>query len=179
VNHHLGKEIIMLATRKIVIAAPAAAGLLLAACSSSGGSGSSAPVPPATGDAVSAHQTSLGTILVDGRGRTVYVFANDKPNVSTCSGACAADWPPVAAPSPAPTSLPGVNGALSTTTRSDGSHQLTVAGHPVYTFSGDSAAGQTNGQGITLNGGLWTVVSPAGAPDAHPTGAAATSGPTY
>ena len=171
----------MFDARKAAILAVAAAGLALAACSSSGGSpASSAPVPPSTGDAVSAQPTSLGTILVNGQGRTVYVFANDKTTASTCNGACAADWPPVTAPSPLPTSVPGVSGALGSTTRSDGSHQLTVAGHPVYTFSGDSAAGQTNGQGITLNGGLWTVVSPAGAPEAHPAGAATTASvPTY
>jgi predicted lipoprotein with Yx(FWY)xxD motif len=169
----------MFKTRNVVVLSLATAGLVLTgACSSSGGSGSSGPVPPATGKVVSAQSTSLGTILVDGRGRTVYVFANDKANVSNCAGACAADWPPVAAPSPLPASLPGVTGALGTTARSDGSHQLTVAGHPVYTFSGDSAAGQTNGQGITLNGGLWTVVSPSGAPDAHPAGAA-TPAPGY
>jgi predicted lipoprotein with Yx(FWY)xxD motif len=73
-----------------------------------------------------------------------------------------------------------VSGTLGTTTRSDGSHQLSVAGHPVYTFSGDSAPGQTNGQGINLNGGLWTVVSPSGAPDANPAGATTQPpGPTY
>jgi predicted lipoprotein with Yx(FWY)xxD motif len=159
---------------------------LIAACGSSGGSTSSggsstsAPVPPATGTAVSAQSTSLGTILVNGKGRTVYVFANDKANVSNCNGSCAADWPPVPAPSPLPSSLSGVTGALGTVTRSDGSHQLSIAGHPVYTFSGDSAAGQTNGQGINLNGGLWTVVTPAGAPDASPAGATSQpSGTTY
>jgi predicted lipoprotein with Yx(FWY)xxD motif len=66
--------------------------------------------------------------------------------------------------------LPGVSGALGSTTRSDGTEQLTVGGHPVYTFQGDSAPGQTNGQGITIDGGLWTVVSPAGAPVAGDAG---------
>lgn len=170
----------MFKARSVVLLSLLMVGLVLTgACGDSGGSGggsgSAGPVPSATGDAVSAQSTSLGTILVDGQGRTVYVFANDKPNVSNCDGACAADWPPVAAPSPLPASLPGVSGALGTTDRSDGSHQLTVAGHPVYTFSGDSAAGQTNGQGLTLNGGLWTVVSPSGAPDKNPAGAATTA----
>jgi predicted lipoprotein with Yx(FWY)xxD motif len=162
----------MLRTRNVVLVSLATAGLALTgACSSSGGSGSSGAAPPATGKPVSAQSTSLGTILVDGRGRTVYVFANDKANVSSCDGACAADWPPVPAPSSLPASLPGVKGKIGMTARSDGSHQLTVAGHPVYTFSGDSAAGQTKGQGVTLNGGLWTVVLPSGAPDANPVGA--------
>jgi predicted lipoprotein with Yx(FWY)xxD motif len=163
-------------TRDVVLVSLTTAGLVLtAACSGSGSGSSSSPpasAPPATGDAVSAQSTQLGTILVDGRGRTVYVFANDQVDQSTCDGACATDWPPVTAPSTLPASLPGVTGELGTTTRSDGSHQLSVAGHPLYTFSGDSAAGQTNGQGITLNGGLWTVVLPSGQPDTHPTGAA-------
>jgi predicted lipoprotein with Yx(FWY)xxD motif len=168
---------IMLTRRNVVLPALAAAvAALSSACSSSGGPSGSGPTPPATGKAISAQSTSLGTILVDGRGRTVYVFANDKTNVSTCDGACAADWPPVQAPSPPPSPPQGVTGALGTTTRSDGTRQLTVAGHPLYTFSGDSAAGQTKGQGITLNGGLWTVVSPAGAPDEN---AAANGIPGY
>jgi predicted lipoprotein with Yx(FWY)xxD motif len=165
----------MIKMRRVAVLSFATAGLAVtAACSSSGGhgSGGSTPVPPTTGNAVNPHSTSLGTILVDGRGRTVYVFANDKSDVSTCNGACAADWPPLPAPSPLPTSLPGISGRLGTTTRSDGSHQLTVAGHPVYTFAGDTSPGQTKGQGITLNGGLWTVVSPSGSPDTKPAGAA-------
>jgi predicted lipoprotein with Yx(FWY)xxD motif len=156
----------MLTWANVVLLTIATSGAALSsACGSSDGSNGSGPTPSATGTAISAQPTSLGTILVDGRGRTVYVFANDKTNASTCDGACAADWPPVPSPSPLPASPPGVQGALGTTTRSDGSRQLSVAGHPLYTFSGDSAAGQTKGQGITLNGGLWTVVSPAGAPD--------------
>jgi predicted lipoprotein with Yx(FWY)xxD motif len=166
----------MLARRNVVLLTLAAGVALSSACSSSGGSSGSGPTPQATGEAISAQSTSLGKILVDGRGRTVYVFANDKTNVSTCDGACAADWPPVPAPSPLPASPPGVPGALGTTARSDGTSQLTVAGHPLYTFSGDSAAGQTKGQGITLNGGLWTVVSPAGTPDKN---AASTGIPGY
>ena len=166
----------MLTRRNVVLPALAAAVVALSsACSSSGGSTGSGPTPSATGKAISAQSTSLGTILVDGRGRTVYVFANDKTNASTCDGACAADWPPVPAPAPLPASPPGVMGALGTTDRSDGPRQLTVAGHPLYTFSGDSAAGQTKGQGITLNGGLWTVVTPAGGPDKN-AGTAASSG---
>jgi predicted lipoprotein with Yx(FWY)xxD motif len=137
-----------------------------------------APVPQATGAdpaesllqpaAISAQPTSLGTILVDGKGRTVYEFANDKDGMSACVEAYSANWPFVPAPASLPASLPGVTGTLGTTTRPDGARQLTVAGHPVYTFVGDSAPGQTNGQGINLNGGLWTVVSPADASVANP-----------
>jgi predicted lipoprotein with Yx(FWY)xxD motif len=169
----------MIRTRKAMALSVATAGLaLIAACGDSGKSNSTGQAPAATGAVVSAQPTSLGTILVDGKGRTVYVFANDKTNASTCTGSCATDWPPVSAPAQLPATVSGVTGALGTTTRTDGSHQLTVAGHPVYTFSGDSAAGQTNGQGLTLNGGLWTVVLPSGAPDPHPSGTgAANPGP--
>jgi predicted lipoprotein with Yx(FWY)xxD motif len=175
-------ESIMIKTRRVVTLSVATAGLaVVAACSRSGahGSGGSTPAPPNTGKAVSAHSSPLGPILVDGQGRTVYVFANDNTNVSTCTGACAADWPPVPAPSSLPCALPGVSAALGTTTRSDGSHQLTVAGHPVYRFAGDTSPGQTKGQGITLNGGLWTVVSPSGSPDTKPAAATPTSRSGY
>jgi predicted lipoprotein with Yx(FWY)xxD motif len=164
--------------------AAAALALTAAGCaSSSDGSAGPPPVPAATGEPVCAQPTSLGTILVDGTGRTVYDFANDKNSASTCTdAACTANWPFVPAPAALPASLPGVTGALGSTTRPDGASQLTVAGHPVYTFAGDSAPGQTNGQGQTLNGGLWTVVSSAGAPITNPgpAGAArAPSGPGY
>jgi hypothetical protein len=64
-----------------------------------------------------------------------------------------------------PASLPGVTGTLGTTTRDDGSKQLTVAGHPLYTYAGDSKAGQTKGQNLDINGGLWTVVAANGSSD--------------
>jgi predicted lipoprotein with Yx(FWY)xxD motif len=159
-------------TRRVMVSAVAAAGLaLIAACGDSSKPTAAEPPPSPTAAVISAQATPLGTILVNDKGRTVYVFGNDKTSASTCNGACAANWPPVVAPATVPSSAPGVTGALGTTTRSDGSKQLTVAGHPVYTFGGDSAAGQTNGQGINLDGGLWTVVQPSGAPDPHPAGA--------
>ncbi len=176
--------------RRIGVLSLAAAAVALAAAGCSNGSGSSggsagaapaAPAPSASGEVVSAQATSLGTVLVDAQGRTVYDFANDKTSASTCTGPCAANWPPVPAPASVPASVPGVTGKLGSTTRAGGARQLTVAGHPVYTFAGDSAPGQTNGQGKVLDGGLWTVVSPAGAPEAHPAGTATSpsTGPSY
>jgi predicted lipoprotein with Yx(FWY)xxD motif len=164
--------------RHVLVLSVAAAALAAAGCSSDSGGGAAGPTPTANGDAVSAQATSLGSILVDGRGRTVYEFANDTSSKSTCTDACAAVWLPVAAPATVPASEPGVTGKLGTTSRPDGSRQLTVAGHPVYTFTGDSAAGQTNGQNQVLNGGLWTVVSPAGAP-LRTTASSGNSGPSY
>ena len=157
--------------RRILALSVAAAALTVAGCSSDSSGAAPGPIPTANGDAVSAQATSLGSILVDGRGRTVYEFANDTGSTSTCTGSCASVWLPVAAPATLPASEPGVTGKLGSTTRSDGARQLTVAGHPVYTFAGDSAPGQTNGQGKVLDGGLWTVVSPAGTPEANPVGA--------
>ena len=162
--------------RHVLVLSVAAAALAAAGCSSDSSGGTAGPTPTANGDAVSAQATSLGSILVDGRGRTVYEFANDTNGMSACTGGCAANWPPVAAPSPIPTSLPGVTGQVGMITRTDWTSQLTVAGHPLYTFVGDTAPGQTNGQGKVLNGGLWTVASAAGAPVAG-AGAGASAAP--
>jgi predicted lipoprotein with Yx(FWY)xxD motif len=160
-GHHLG-----------VTSMAVAALRLTAACSSSPGTTPAAPgTPTASGATVSAQPTVLGTILVDAQGRTGYHFPNDETSASSCTGACAANWPFVPAPASLPVSLPGVTGKLGTTIRVGSARQLTVAGHPVYTFAGDSAPGQANGQGKVLDGGLWTVVSPAGTPEANPVGA--------
>jgi predicted lipoprotein with Yx(FWY)xxD motif len=144
---------------------------LTAACSAGAYGGtstaaSSAPMPAPNGGAavVATASTALGTILVDGTGRTIYDFARDTGTMSTCDGSCQSIWPPVAAPAALPASLPGVSGQLGETTRGDGSRQLTIAGHPVYTYAGDKAPGDAKGQGIRLNGGVWNVVSPAGLP---------------
>jgi predicted lipoprotein with Yx(FWY)xxD motif len=166
-NRHLGARGRRIAATCLGIAAFA---LAAAGCSmgSAGYGATTAPAAsaaaPATGGAIATQASALGMILVDGSGRTVYEFANDANGTSACTGQCAANWPPVAAPSPLPTSLPGVTGQLGMITRDDGTSQLTVAGHPLYTFAGDTAPGQTNGQGKTLDGGLWTVASAAGAP---------------
>ena len=106
----------------------------------------------------------LGTILVDGKGMTIYRFAPDKPGKSVCNGSCTTYWPPVKAPATVPSSLPGVTGKLGTTTRDDGSKQLTVAGHPLYTYAGDKKPGQATGQNTNINGGLWTVLGADGTP---------------
>ncbi len=104
----------------------------------------------------------LGAIVVNSQGRTVYMFAADSPGHSTCSGECLEYWPVVPAPAALPASVPGVTAAVGSLARADGTRQLTLGGWPLYTFSGDSAAGQTNGQGKNGSGGLWWVLSPAG-----------------
>jgi predicted lipoprotein with Yx(FWY)xxD motif len=146
--------------------------LVLAACggSSSGGSSSSsttsksaAPATTSTGaPVITAKSSSLGTFLVDSKGRTLYLFDADKGAMSTCNGACAADWPPLTT-KVAPKAGTGVKSSLlSTSKRSDGTLEVTYAGHPLYYFAGDTSAGQTTGQGSGSFGAPWWVVSPAG-----------------
>jgi len=99
------------------------------------------------------------TVLADANGRTLYWFAPDTAARSACHGSCAAYWPPVKGPA---TAGPGVTGTLSALTRPDGSVQAAYDGHPLYTYVGDSAPGQANGNGLNLNGGLWHEVTASG-----------------
>jgi predicted lipoprotein with Yx(FWY)xxD motif len=99
------------------------------------------------------------TVLADANGRTLYWFAPDTAARSACYGSCAAYWPPVKGPA---TAGPGVTGTLSVLTRSDGSVQAAYDGHPLYTYVGDSAPGQANGNNLNLNGGLWHEVPASG-----------------
>jgi predicted lipoprotein with Yx(FWY)xxD motif len=123
--------------------------------------------PAAAAGTIGTASTSLGTVLVSG-GRTVYLFEKDTPASgstpasSACTGACATAWPPVTATG-APHAGPGVQAdLLGTTTRPDGSTEVTYAGHPLYWFSGDAAPGDVNGQGSTAFGAGWYVVAPNG-----------------
>jgi predicted lipoprotein with Yx(FWY)xxD motif len=113
---------------------------------------------PAT---VGVENSSLGKVLDDSQGRTLYLFQRDNGTKSACSGACATNWPPLRSANPTVGS--GANDSMiGTTKRSDGKPQVTYNGHPLYTFKGDSSAGATSGQGINAFGGLWYAVSPAG-----------------
>jgi predicted lipoprotein with Yx(FWY)xxD motif len=160
--------------RGAVLALPAlfAAALSLAACSPGGASGpygnaapspSKAPAPAASSTALAVRQTSLGTILTDGRGFTLYAFDADKGTMSNCSGACAAAWPPETTTGTDPQVGSGVTQSLvGRTTRADGTTQLTYAGRPLYLFKGDSAPGSTNGDGSTAFGARWDALTATG-----------------
>jgi len=104
----------------------------------------------------------IGTFLVDGHGRTLYLFQKDKTTRSTCSGACATDWPPLLTSGKAKASGSVRKALLGTTKRSDGSTQVTYKGHPLYTYSGDQKAGDTNGQAVSAYGARWYAVLPSG-----------------
>jgi predicted lipoprotein with Yx(FWY)xxD motif len=107
-------------------------------------------------------KTSLGRILVDSKGRTLYDFPPDKGGMSSCYGACAALWPPLTTAT-TPHAGAGIRAALlGTTKRSDGKLQVTYNGHPLYFFVTDTRPGQTAGQGVNQFGAPWWVLSPAG-----------------
>jgi predicted lipoprotein with Yx(FWY)xxD motif len=167
---------------RAVFALPAVfvAAVGLAACSSAGaadpsssptggapGYGSTAPSPskvaPASGTALAVRTTSLGKILTDGRGFTVYAFDADKGTKSACSGACATAWPPVTATGTTPKVGTGVKQSLvGEATRADGTRQLTYAGRPLYLFQGDSAPGNTSGDGSQAFGARWDALTAKG-----------------
>jgi predicted lipoprotein with Yx(FWY)xxD motif len=108
---------------------------------------------------VATAESDHGTILVDGEGRTLYVFGNDEPGVSNCADACAEAWPPLVGE---PEAGEGVDEALlGTIEREDGETQVTVNELPLYYFAQDAAPGDTNGQGLN---DVWWVVSPEGEP---------------
>ncbi len=103
-----------------------------------------------------AQNAKLGKFLADGDGRTLYLFTKDTPNTSNCNDKCAQTWPPVL-PSGKPTLKDGVSDALiGTTTRKDGTSQLTYNGWPVYYYAPDVTPGDTNGQAV---GKVWWVIS--------------------
>jgi predicted lipoprotein with Yx(FWY)xxD motif len=125
------------------------------------GASAAAAGPAAAATAGTLKTASIGrvTVLTNADGLTLYWFAPDTATRSACYGTCAAYWPPVTGPA---TAGPGVTGTLSTVTRSDGSVQAAYDGHPLYTYVGDRAPGQANGNGIDLNGGFWHEVTASG-----------------
>jgi predicted lipoprotein with Yx(FWY)xxD motif len=140
-----------------VIAAVSVVALAVLAASVAAAAG---PATTTQAGALKAVRIGAVTVLADAKGRTLYWFAPDTATRSACYGSCAAYWPPVKGPSRAG---PGVTGRLSTLTRSDGSVQAAYDGHLLYTYVGDSAPGQANGNGLNLNGGLWHEVTVSGA----------------
>jgi predicted lipoprotein with Yx(FWY)xxD motif len=180
-----------------VAGAVGAAGLTLlaAACgstSSTSASGASTSAPAASAPAASApasapasaaptvamlktDQTSLGTVLTDAQGFTVYWFAKDTPTSSECSGACAAAWPPVLG---MPQAASGVTltGKLGEIMRSGGAMQATYEGHPLYLYAGDTQPGQVNGNAVDGFGALWYAIKIGSQTTTSTTGSGSSSG---
>jgi predicted lipoprotein with Yx(FWY)xxD motif len=138
--------------------------ILVAACGSSTPStAATSPSPSPTGTTVTvASNPKLGSILVDGKGMTVYLFVADTGTTSTCYSSCASIWPPVLTTGAPQAGAGADKSMLGTTTRTDGKVEVTYAGHPLYYFIKDKAPGDTTGQGINGFGALWWVMSPAG-----------------
>jgi len=161
------------------VAALVASAALIAACSSQAGGGATNPPAAATtaaGGAVSLALTmgTLGDYVTGKDGLSLYVFGKDTATTSACNTAnsCQTTWPPLTVTSASDvTAGSGVTGMIGTITRTDGTLQVTLGGHPLYYYSGDSKAGDTTGQGLF---NLWYVASATGDPVA---GAAATSAP--
>jgi predicted lipoprotein with Yx(FWY)xxD motif len=148
-----------------VAAAPLIA-LTVAACGASGGGSGASPTPPTTPNGqpatVGIASTSLGKILVDSQGRTLYLFQKDSGTTSTCTGACATAWPPLRATGQPAVGSEGNAALLGTTSRSDGGPQVTYNGHPVYLFFQDQKPGDTKGEGVNAFGASWFALSPTG-----------------
>ena len=157
---------------KILTAAGmAAVAIGAAACGSSAstGAGQSGPASnaPASASGQAASDSALKTATIGGvsvvtnaRGFTLYSFAPDTATASKCTGACAQIWPPLNGPA---TAGQGVTGKLATITRTGGSTQATYDGHPLYTYTADTAPGQANGNGLNVNGGVWHEITASGA----------------
>jgi predicted lipoprotein with Yx(FWY)xxD motif len=142
----------------LLLIAALAAVAALAVVAGGAGAASKASGKAAT---VGVRKTKLGTVLVDARGRTLYLFMKDKNDKSACAGSCAKFWPPLLT-SGKPKAGKGVHAKLLGTTVRKAGRQVTYDRHPLYTYAGDKKAGQTNGQGSSNFGALWYVLAPNG-----------------
>jgi len=109
----------------------------------------------ASGPVLTVADSDLGAILADGEGNTVYLFVPDGQGEPTCTGDCAATWPPLT------DSVSAGGGVDATLLGTAGSGQVTYNGWPLYYYTGDQAPGDTNGQEV---GGVWFVIDPTGNP---------------
>jgi predicted lipoprotein with Yx(FWY)xxD motif len=114
------------------------------------------PAAPLVVEVTTTDNPSLGYILTDGNGMTLYHYAPERPGKVECTGGCVSTWPPLTVPPGGRlVSGPGVIGVLGTLRRPDGSVQVTYNGLPLYLFSRDTLPGEASGEGL---GGLWTVI---------------------
>ena len=128
-----------------------------------------AQAKPATGPVVSLAKTGIGTVLVDQRGRTLYLFEKDRNGISACNTSCLRYWPPLTSRA-IPRAGKGVQQSLLRLGRThNGVRQVTYAGHPLYAFVGDRRPGQTAGEGLDEFGGGWYVLSANGQKIEHTT----------
>jgi predicted lipoprotein with Yx(FWY)xxD motif len=150
--------------------------LIMAACGAYGGASTAPSSEPSSAPSTelggtvhtvnAVQDATLGGYLTGDDGRTLYIFTNDSAGTSTCTGDCAASWPPFTLEEGQTTAGgSGVTGAFGTTSRDDGSTQVTYNGAPLYYFAADTAPGATNGQGV---GGVWFVAPATASGSASP-----------
>jgi predicted lipoprotein with Yx(FWY)xxD motif len=158
----MSEDIVLKSVRNCILILVAAS--MLAACGAGGSSIGPSVTPtnaPQNGGVLSTRMLKGGQGFVNAAGFTVYVFDFDltDPGHSLCNAGngCAQNWPHVAPPAGVP-----LTGQFSEITRDDGSAQLTYAGRPLYTFVGDGAPGQANGDGLNAFGGIWHIARPQG-----------------
>jgi len=138
----------------------------VAGCGGGGGATAATTPRPQTASGESAtvgvSTTSIGQVLVNSAGHTLYLFKADQGTKSACTGACATAWPPLLVRGK-PIVGSGVNASLlGTATRPEGDTQLTYNRHPLYLFASDRNAGETNGQGVSAFGAAWFALNSAG-----------------
>jgi predicted lipoprotein with Yx(FWY)xxD motif len=149
---------------RVPVLAFAALSLVMSACaskSSGTGSGGGGATNTGTGGSsiTTANISGIGTVLVNPQGFTLYYLTTDQHSAPTCTGSCASTWPPQMVSGSVPAAGSGVTGPLGTVASPSGGKQLTYMGWPLYTYSGDSAPGQANGQGSQ---GTWFAMSAGG-----------------
>jgi predicted lipoprotein with Yx(FWY)xxD motif len=155
--------------------------LLLAGCGGKGttsvSGGGGATQPSSNLSVETQNVPSLGTVIADGQGFTLYHLTSEVNGKIECTGSCTSVWPPLLVPSGSgsPTEAAGLAGQLGTITRPDGGVQVTYDGMPLYMYSGDGSAGQANGQGIE---GKWFAITPSGALAGASSGGSGGSSPT-
>lgn len=129
----------------------------LAAACGGGGSGASA-----SATVQASRADGMGKVLTDKDGKTLYMFEKDSGSSSSCSGACAAAWPPLLTEGDPQAGSGATAGKLGTTKRDNGDLQVTYAGHPLYYYAKDKKAGDVNGQDVDAFGAAWYVLAPSG-----------------
>jgi predicted lipoprotein with Yx(FWY)xxD motif len=150
--------------------------LLASACGSTAAPGAGTTnVAVTPGGVLGVATTSLGPVLVDSKGMTVYLLTADKPGHSSCTAQCLSFWPPVSAPAGKLPSVSGVSAPLAVTMATSGTSMLTAGGWPLYTFAKDKAPGDVHGEGIANFGGTWYAVSPSGTAVTAPPASAPTT----
>src|SRR3954447_23192767 len=152
--------------KRLLVAVPLVAvaviALIVAIASGNGTHRTSRVTLKAASASIGLHRTALGRYLVDARGRALYLFEADKPNMSNCTSACLSIWPAFTAKT-TPKAAPGVSASkIGTIRAAGGKRQVTYDDHPLYHYVADDSAGDTNGQGLDQFGAEWYVLAAGG-----------------